>query len=382
MANKLDVTPQVVAAETLSALGDALVIGNLLYRDKTSDFGKSNGFAVGDSVNIKQRPDYEINEFTAGGNVTVQDIRESNRSLTVEKHLDASVAIGARERALSFDGFNEQVIQPVALRFANKIDNYLGTKIHEAANLYNVADLFGTAADVALARKEATERRISETGRFCLLGLTSEAELLGTTWFNQSQTRGTRGEMSLATAEMGDLMGMPFYASSNVPETAHTAANLSATTNNTGTTNLIGLSVLTVDNASATTINAGDRIEIAGVKSMLVCATTTAATVTAIPLTNPITEIIPDGAAVTIAGSGLTYTHRGVITEGNAYAYAVPPLDKPEGVESSVISADGFSIRVVSAYNITTKVQTMSLDMLIGATIWDPRRAMSLAQGS
>ena len=377
------VTPTVIAAETLSAIGDNLILGNLLYRDKTSDFGKNNGYAVGSSVNIKQRPDYTVKEFTAGGSVTVQDARESKRSLTVEKHFDISMSIGAKERAMSFDGFNEQVIQPASLRLANKIDSYLGTKIYEAAGQYNIADLFATAADVALARKKATQLRIASEDRVCLLGLTAEADLLGQTWFNQAQTRGTRGETSLAAGEMGELMGMRFFASPNVPETAATTADLVAVTNNTtATKNLVGDTALTVDAATTTTVNAGDRIAIAGVVTPLICKTTTAATVTSIPLVNPIMEVIPDDAAVTLVASDVTYTPYGIITEGNAYAYAVPPLDAPEGADAAVVSADGFSIRVVSAYNITTKVQTMSLDMLIGATIWDPRKSMVLSQGS
>ena len=375
--------PTVIAAETLSAIGDALVIGNLLYRDKTTDFGKNNGFAVGDTVNIKQRPDYEVNEFTAGGNITVQDTRESKRSLEVEKHFDVSMSIGAKERALDFDGFNEQVITPAALRMANKIDNYLGTKIFEAAGQNNATAAFGAATDIAAHREAATRQRISEVGRFALLGLTAETTLLGATWFNQSQTRGAAGEASLSNGEMGDLMGMRFFSSINVPETQQTVANLTGLTNNTsGTKNLIGDTNLEVDGTAATTINAGDRIIIAGVPTMMICATTTAATVTVIPLVNPIMEIIPDDAAVSLEASGLTYTNQAVITEGNAYAYAVPPLDAPEGANSAVVSADGFSLRVVSAYNITTKVQTLSLDMLIGATIWDPRKAMAITQGS
>ena len=70
MANAY-IQPTVVASEALSVLGDELVIGNLIYRDKTSDFGTNNGYAVGSSVNIKQRPDYEVNEFSAGGSVTI-----------------------------------------------------------------------------------------------------------------------------------------------------------------------------------------------------------------------------------------------------------------------------------------------------------------------
>ena len=388
MPNKLDVTPQTVAAETLSALGDQLVIGNLIYRDKTPDFGKVNGFAVGDTVNIKQRPDYTVEEFTAGGNIVVQAIRESKRSLTIEKHFDTSVEIGARERALDFDGFTEQVINPAAMRIAEKVDAYLGTKILEAAGQYNSADLFGTAADVALASEQATRQRISKPGRFALCTLGLEAKLLGQTWFNQSQTRGQPGVTSLQEAMMGRVMGMDFYASINHPEGQHQAGsgasllNFPADTTGRGSNELIGSMVLPVDGSTGT-YNEGDRIYVAGAPTPLIVGTGGFSGVSGdIPLQDPITEVMFDNAAVSTAAAGLNYSEMGVVTEETGFAYAMPPLDRPEGVDSAVITSEGMSIRVVSAYDIQTKVQTMSLDMIVGATAWDPRVSMLLTQGS
>lgn len=380
MANLLTVNPSVVAAETLSVLSDTLIIGNLIYRDKTPDFGKNAGFAVGDTVNIKQRPDYDVKEFSAGGSVTVQDARESKRNLTVEKHFDITMAIGAKERALNFDGWQEQVIIPAATRLAEKVDTYLGTKLIESAGQYNAAALFGTAADVAAAREAAIRLRIHD--RLVLCGLPLETTLLGATWFNQSQTRGSAGEESLRSGQMGSLMGMPFFGSINVPATVRTAgASVASTTNNTGTTNLVGLSVLTFDSLTGQ-IEIGDRIVIAGVRTPLISTEQVAATGTTCTLLNPIMEIIPDGAAITVVGGGLAMTNKGVICDANAYAVTMPPLDKPEGANASVVSHEGISLRIVSAYNIDTKVQTMSLDMLVGATCWDPRKSLLLTQGS
>jgi len=383
MANKLDINPSRVAAEALSVLSDELVIGNLIYRDKQQEFAKQDGYAVGDTVNIKQRPDYEAKEFTAGGSITVQDVRESKRSLQIEKHFDVSIQLGARELALDFDGFTEQVINPAATRLAEKADAYLGTKILEAAGQYNAASVLGSAADVAAANEAATRQRISRVGRFCLTGLTLETRLVGADWFNQAQIGGAAAENTMVTGAMGRRFGLDFFSSINMPETAHTVANLVGLTDNTvATDNLIGNTALVVDGTTTTTINAGDRIKIAGVRTPLICATTTAATVTSIPLVDPITEIIPDNAAVTVVASGLTYTSRGVITEGTAFAYAAPPLDQPSSVSSAVVTMDGFSIRVTQGYDMDTKKETMSLDMLIGATAWDPRLSLLLTDGS
>ncbi|MGW8179104.1 MAG: hypothetical protein ACWGQW_10115, partial [bacterium] len=78
--------------------------------------------------------------------------------------------------------------RPAAYRLAESVDLYVGTKILQAAGLYISADLFATAADVALARKYSTIQQL-DMNRFCLCNLDLEAKMLGQTWFNQSQTR-------------------------------------------------------------------------------------------------------------------------------------------------------------------------------------------------
>nr|MDJ0827605.1 P22 phage major capsid protein family protein [Rhodobacter sp.] len=126
-----------IAAEALTVMSDELIISPLTARDKTADFmNEPNGYKVGDTVRIKTGPDYEAKEFTAGGNVEVQSVRSSNRNIKIEKHLDVSVEIGAKEKKLNFEGFSSEVIQPAAVRLAEKCDQYVGTKILNASGLY------------------------------------------------------------------------------------------------------------------------------------------------------------------------------------------------------------------------------------------------------
>src|SRR5574343_353374 len=111
-----------IAAEALTHLEDALVISKLATKDKTADFNtRPNGYAVGDTVRIKSRPDYEAKEFTTA--IAVQSIRETKRSMTIEKHFDISVEITAKEKALDMESFSEQVIMPAAYRLAEKCDS-------------------------------------------------------------------------------------------------------------------------------------------------------------------------------------------------------------------------------------------------------------------
>lgn len=375
MANLLN-NPSMIAAEALTHLEDQLVITQVCAKDKTADFmQKPNGYAIGSTVQIKQYGEYETKEFT--GATEVQDIRNSTRDMTIEKHFDISVEIGAKEQALSFDGFSEEVLKPALGDMAETIDDYVGTKFLNASGLYVSSALFETAADMSAARKAATLQQL-KSGRLCMCDLSLEATILGLPVFNQSQTGGQDAEYRFREGHMGRMMGMDFGSSIGFPEATHTGGTGVTTTNSTVSTNLIGLSVLTVD-ALTGQIEEGDRIMIAGVRRPVIAAAVAAAASTEISLVNPINEIIPDGAAVTVIGSGETFTYRGAIMDDRSIAIAMPLLDTPSDKPAAVMSKNGFSLRVVRGYDMNSKKEKLSIDCLVGSAMWDPRRVTLLA---
>lgn len=372
-----------IAAESLMHMEDRLIIANLTARDKTSDFNKTpDGYAVGGTVRIKTRPDYEAKEFT--GTVEAQDIRESTRNMTIEKHFDVSVKLTSREKALDFESFVEQVVQPASYRLAEKVDTYLGGKIIQGHGMYASNDLFVDAADMALARKAANYQQLSPMGRFCLVNGTLEAKLLGKDHFNKAQNRGEDGVITFREAIMGRAMGMQFYPSDNFPTWSLAAAGTGVSTTDNGaggnTNNQIGMSALTID-ALTNTFPAGTRIQVAGVRRPMIVASLVSAAATSVPLVDPISEIIPDGAAVTVVGSGQSnLALHGAIFDSESLAIAMPALDMPSDKLSYGLSNNGFGIRVVIGYDMTTKTDMMSLDCLVGGAAYDPRRITLLTE--
>lgn len=371
--------PSIIAAEALRHLEDALVIAPLCARDTTSEFtNKSNGWKIGDTVSFRTHGEYEVTDFA--GSITPQDITTSSRPMQIEKHYDISVEVTAREMALDLDSFSDQVLRNATYKLAEAVDTYLGTKILQAAGLYVSSDLFSDAADIAQARKAAILQQLS-MNRFCLVDLDTEADLLGQPWFNQSQTRGDDGESTLRNADMGHIMGMDFNNSIAFPTSTHTAGDgTAATNNNSGANNKIGDKII-VCTAVTADIFAGDRIVIAGLKRPLIVAADALAGVTAIQLVDPITELVPDAAAITVVGSGLDLTYHGAIFDDRSLAVAFPMLDLPEDKVAATASNNGVSIRVVKGYDIQTKKTTMSLDLLCGSFMLDPRRTTLLAEG-
>lgn len=379
--------PNVIAQEALGHLESALIIAPLCARDLTSEFSnRSNGWKVGDVVSFRTNGEYVTKDFT--GTIEPQQISGSTRPLTIERFFDTSVEITARENAMDLDNISEQVLKPAMYKFAETIDIYLGTKLLEAQGLYVSDTLFESAADIALARKAAILQQLS-SNRFCLVDLDIEAALLGQTWFNQSQTRGADGELTLRNANMGRTMGMDFAASLSYPtnSSAHTCGTGTALCNN-GTAvngifpnNKIGDTSLIIDGGSANTFIAGDRLKIAGVKRPVIVKTTTLALntpVTTVALTHPITEVIPDNAAITVIGSGQGLTYHGAIMDDRTIGAAFPMLDLPGDKVCAMASNNGLNIRIVKGYDMVHKVETLSMDMLCGAFMMDTRRATLL----
>ena len=371
-----------IAAEALMHLEDGLVIARSVARDKTSDFmTRPNGYTVGDTVRIKTRPEYTVNEFTDGGNITVQDIRESTRQMVIEKHYDVSVQVSAKEKALDLESFSEQVIQPAAYKLAEFCDTYVGTKILNARGEYASDALFGAQSDMAQARRAATLQQLDPSTRMCLVDLDLEATLLGTNYFATWAQRGDSGMTVFDSAQMGVAMGMSFMSSINFPTYTHTrSSGTTQTDNGGGANNLVGGTTLTVD-AITGGFNAGDRIQIAGVRRPMIVASGGAALATTIVLQDPIDEIIPDNAAVTViaAGQAITGAH-GAIFDQQALAVAMPMLDPPSDKPSAIVSNNGYSVRVVQGYDMQTKRDTLSLDLLIGAEAYDARRITLLTE--
>lgn len=379
--------PSMIAQEALGHLEDALIIAPLCTKDVTAEYNvRPNGWSVGDTVSFRTHGEYKVTSFTT--EIETQPISSSTRSMRIEEHFDISVEVTSREAAMDLDSFSAQVIQPAMYSLAEKADQYIGSKILQAQGLYVSDDLLASAADAAKARKAATLQQLSTKGRYCLVDLDLEAKLIGATWFNQASTRGRDGERTLRNGEMGMFMGMDWAASLSFPTNASVqdcGTMICVTNNGTDGTqyNNIGDTSLIVDTQTASKALAiGDRIAIAGVRRPLVVKTAIADTTAAteVVLAHPITEIIPDNAAVTVIGSGLDLTFQGAIFDDRTIGIASPMLDLPGDKEvAAVASNNGISVRIVKGYNMKDKKTTLSMDFLLGAIMLDTRRATLLA---
>ena len=69
----------------------------------------------------------------------------------------------------------------------------------------------------------------------------------------------------------------------------------------------------------------------------------------------------------------------GVAFHKNAFALVTRPLALPEGAsEAAIVNYDGFALRVVRDYDIKTKTDTISIDMLCGVKLLDEKLAATI----
>ena len=278
MANTI-LTPDIIAREALMVLRNNAVMANLVHRDYSEEFVAG----VGDTITIRKPATFEAKEYA--GSITVQDATESGVAVKMDKHLDVSFAVTAKQLTMDIEDFSKQLLIPAMQAFADKVDQYLlGLK----ADITNKVPATAAAQnDVIDARAFLTKAAAPLTERRFVYGTDMETKLLKTDLFTSAEKVGDEGT-ALREASLGRKYGMDFYVDQNA-----------------------------------------------------------------------------DTAGI----SGLAF-HK------NAFAFVTRPLAIPQGAaKAAIVNFDGFGLRVVQGYDLNTKTDTISIDMVCGVKTLNPALA-------
>ena len=279
MANTI-LTPEIIAREALMVLRNNAVMANLVHRDYSSEY---NG-AVGDTITIRKPATFVANEYN--GSINVQDATESAVEVKMDKHLDVSFAVTAKQMTMDIADFSKQLLVPAMQAFADKVDKYLIALESEATSRHPHASGAVAPADLIAARKFLTENAAPLADRRFVVGAAAEADLLSNELFVSAEKVGDTA--TLKEASLGRKFGMDIYVDQNVAKNGNYTPSIAF--------------------------------------------------------------------------------HK------NAMALVTRPLALPQGAaKAAIVNYDGFGLRVVYGYDMNTKTDTISIDMLCGVKLLDDK---------
>ena len=273
-------TPDIIAREALMVLRNNAVMANLVHRDYSGEFVG----AVGDTITVRKPATFVANEFD-GSKITVQDATETGVEVKMDKHLDVSFAVTAKQLTMDIADFSAQFLVPAMQAFADKVDKYLIALESEATSRHPHAEGAIASADMIAVRKFLTENAAPLADRRFVVGAAAEADLLTDRLFVEADKVGDNGT-ALREASLGRKFGFDCYVDQNIAKTG---------------------------------------------------------------------SYVPS-----------------IAFHKNAMALVTRPLALPQGAaKSAIMNYDGFSLRVVFGYDMNTKTDTVSIDMLCGVKLLD-----------
>ena len=404
MANNLLTTSQ-ITREALRRFVNSNAFLRNIDRQYDDQYAR-DGAKIGSTLRIRLPNDYIVR---SGPTAVPQDTVEQNVALTISTQKGVDVAFSSADRALSLDDFGERVLAPMM--------NNLGGAV--AADIMSLADTVPNisrngdpSTNATLSPNLATfldaGARLDQYGvlrgpgqRNIVFSPYTQARTVSALsgLFNNQQKIGEQYRTGVMT---NDAIGFDYMMDQTVPLHTVGAYGTMPTVNGAGQSG----SSITVS-ATTGTLNKGDIISFAGVYQVnRVTKVSTGRLATFVVMANvpPGSTSIPiypaltppvsgnpvsfqtvdsspvNGAAVTSPFNAGETFRKNIAMGKQAFTLATADLDLPRGVhEAARENFDGISLRMVSAYNVTTDQFITRFDVLYGFAALRPEFAVVLA---
>ena len=401
-------TPTVIAKEGLMRLRNNLVMGARVHRDYEQEFRK-----IGGTVTIRKPNKFVVK---TGRTRQTQTITESSITLTVSTQKHVSWAFNTADLTLTIDKYSERYVTPGAIALANSIDadvlalyKDVFNEVWESTGFVNPS----TFMVMGKAGQRLDEEAVEQDGRCVVFNPAanwSMANALSNTFVTKVS------EKALIKGYLSTIANMDIFMDQNVKvhttgtfhDTGSTAAIILGTTTPISSTGavLTSLELIHFRVVAAAALNQGDVFTIAGIyavnpvsgestgslRQFVVTANATAAAtatsaIVTVHVDPPLIHTGPYKTVDTIPAAGAAVTIVGTQTEPypinlafhkNAFALVMVPLVKPANTWGATAVEDGFSIRVLKAYDISTDDEICRMDVLYGTKTLYPELAVRI----
>lgn len=404
--------PTVIARESLMQLRNNLVMGSRVHRDYEQEFGSTG---IGDTVTIRKPVKFTV---TTGRTRATSVITEKSITLQVAYQKHISWAFNTKDLTLTVQQYSERFIKPAAARIANEIDADLLSLYSDVWNAVKESTGFitpNTFMALGQVGQRLDEEAVPQDDRTLVLNPAAHWSMA-----NALRTLYVREVAAPAVKKgyMATIAGMEIFMDQNVRthttgafhDTGSAPAILLSTTSCGGAATegsaleLIHLrivstdalkigDVFTVADVNAVNPMSGDdtgvlrQFVVTAAMSVATTSTTQIDTVYIQPEmidTGPyktITTFPAAGAAVTVLGTEGEPYPQNIGFHKNAFALVMVPLIVPHNVWGGSANADGYSIRVLKAYDVNWDDEVCRMDVLYGVKTLYPDLACRLLGG-
>lgn len=402
MSNTI-ITPTMIAREALFQLKNNCVMANLVHRAYEKEW--QGGVKPGSTISIRKPVKFVA---TDGATLTKQDVSESSLSMVANNQKHVGWEFSSQELSLSIQEYSERYIVPAIIALANKVDTDLCGLYTDT---YLTTGTDGTApstfSDLADAAQLLDEHSVPQQMRCAVFNPAAH-------W---SIADGLKGVFQpslvddiLRHAALGRIAGFEILQDQNI--VTHTAGLAADSTPLVEGASQTGAAIVSDGwEISTLVLEKGDIITFAGcfdvnpvsreslgyLKQFVVTADATSdgsgdltiaispAIVTASTAYKNVTASPTNGGVITIVNNGGTSLADSTIHSANmcfhknAFALAMVPMVMPDGATfKAQETADGFSIRVIKAFDIANDTEIIRLDILYAKTTIYPDLAVRL----
>lgn len=365
MANQF-IEVKEIARQLLPRLIENLVFPNLVYKDYSGDFVKGKGA----KIQVKKPVVLKAEDFNQATGTTPQDVVEDSVEVALDKFATVDVDFTSIQMVTNVDDLNRLFLEPAAVALAEKI-NADGLELYK-----DIPYCVGTAGttpstldDIADARKMLNINKVPIAGRVAIWDPEADANFTTIPAIVNAEKSGST--QALREGSIGRVMGLENYMAQGIK--VHEAGSLAGTTGikASAKTNA-GLNTITLSKDTLTgNVKKGDIINIAK-NNYVVTEDATAST-------NSITVKLYPALKADVNTSDTIKIEAGhtanLAFNPNAFAFVTRPLAAPSGVEAYTTSYNGITLRVVKGYDMKTKKEMLSMDVLYGYQTMYPELA-------
>jgi hypothetical protein len=415
-------TPNIIAKEGLMLLENNLVAAKSVYRAYEGEFTSAK---IGDTLSIRKPVRWTSG---TGATISVQDPAEGKVQIKVDTQRHIAFRFRSDDLTLKIEDFSNRYMKSAMIELASKIDADILSTMYKGVWNYVVkggtlddTKRIGSWADFAVGPQRLEEMAVpkpytgivSPNDKYGIVGsivslqqqsmvqsaferaklpMTGDVDVLSTQTV-ASHTRGTcAGSPVISPAATNGQVMSSTYA--NVKDTNQQTSKM---TGATGSTTLKAGDVFTI--ASVYAINPVTKAKLPYLQQFVVIddvimdATSTNHTDvkfspaiipadTAGPADLPYATVSTtpaDSAVVTVLGTANKIYPQNLVFNENAIALCMVPMEMPQGNQkASRQSHKGFSVRVITDYDIINDVNTWRLDFLYGLKLIYPDLATRL----